>query len=97
MENVWDLLFQLVKHGTNTLHVVFIFLFSVFSMCGLVYLVMGHSRHLARFSNHFVAAYQGDHTFLKWVGNYIYFITMLRLTQFKYSNYTIIRHDIVYQ
>ena len=29
MENFWDLLFQLMKHETNTLHVVFIFLFSV--------------------------------------------------------------------
>ena len=29
MENFWDLLFQLMKHGTNTLHVAFIFLFSV--------------------------------------------------------------------
>jgi hypothetical protein len=25
----WDLLFQLMKHGTNTLHVAFIFLFSI--------------------------------------------------------------------
>jgi hypothetical protein len=30
MEHFWDLLFQLVKkHGTNTLHVAFIFLFSL--------------------------------------------------------------------
>ena len=29
MENVWDLLFQLMKHGTNILHVAFTFLFSV--------------------------------------------------------------------
>ena len=29
MEPFWDLLFQLMKHGTNTLHVVFIFLFSI--------------------------------------------------------------------
>ena len=29
MEHFWDLLFQLMKHGTNTLHVAFIFLFSV--------------------------------------------------------------------
>jgi hypothetical protein len=29
MDNFWDLLFQLMKHGTNTLHVLFIFLFSV--------------------------------------------------------------------
>jgi hypothetical protein len=29
MEHLWDLLFQLVKHGINTLHVGFIFLFSV--------------------------------------------------------------------
>ena len=28
MEDVWDLLFQLMKHATNTLHVAFIFLFS---------------------------------------------------------------------
>uniref|UniRef100_A0A674ANA9 Fibroblast growth factor receptor n=1 Tax=Salmo trutta TaxID=8032 RepID=A0A674ANA9_SALTR len=30
MDNFWDLLFQLIKHGTNTLHVAFIFLFSVY-------------------------------------------------------------------
>ena len=29
MDNFWDLLFQLMKHGTNTLNVAFIFLFSV--------------------------------------------------------------------
>ena len=29
MENFWDLLLKLMKHGTNTLHVAFIFLFSV--------------------------------------------------------------------
>jgi hypothetical protein len=29
MEHFWDLLYQLMKHGTNTLHGVFIFLFSV--------------------------------------------------------------------
>ena len=29
MEKIWDLLFQLVKHGTNTLHVAFIFMFSI--------------------------------------------------------------------
>ena len=29
MEHFWDLLFQLMKHGTNTLHVAFIFLFSI--------------------------------------------------------------------
>jgi hypothetical protein len=29
MENVCDLLFQLMKHGTNTLYVAFIFLFSI--------------------------------------------------------------------
>ena len=29
MENFWDLLFKLMKHGTNTLHVAFIFLFSL--------------------------------------------------------------------
>ena len=29
MEYFWDLLFQLMKHGTNTLHVGFIFLSSV--------------------------------------------------------------------
>ena len=29
MEHFWDLLFQLMKHGTKTLHVPFIFLFSV--------------------------------------------------------------------
>jgi uncharacterized protein YjfI (DUF2170 family) len=30
MEHFGDLLFQPMKHGTNTLHVAFIFLFSVF-------------------------------------------------------------------
>jgi hypothetical protein len=29
MEHSWDLLFQLMKHGTNTLHVTFILLFIV--------------------------------------------------------------------
>ena len=29
MEHFWDLLFQLMKHGTNTLHVAFIFLFHI--------------------------------------------------------------------
>jgi hypothetical protein len=29
MELFWDLLFQLMKHGTNTLHVAFIFLSSI--------------------------------------------------------------------
>jgi hypothetical protein len=29
MEDFWDLLFQLMKHGTNTLHVTLIFLFRV--------------------------------------------------------------------
>jgi hypothetical protein len=29
VELFWDLLFQLMKHWTNTLHVAFIFLFSV--------------------------------------------------------------------
>jgi hypothetical protein len=29
MENLCYLLFQLMKHGTNTLHFAFIFLFSV--------------------------------------------------------------------
>ena len=29
MEDFWDLLFQLMKHGTNTLYFVFIFLFSI--------------------------------------------------------------------
>jgi hypothetical protein len=29
IEHFWDLLFQLMKHGTNTLQVVFIFLFSI--------------------------------------------------------------------
>ena len=32
MENFSDLLFQLMKHGTNSLHVVFIFLFSIIPM-----------------------------------------------------------------
>ena len=30
LENFCDILFQLMKHGTNTLHAVFIFLFSMF-------------------------------------------------------------------
>ena len=30
MENFWDLLFQLMKYGTNTLHVAFRFLFSIY-------------------------------------------------------------------
>ena len=29
MKQFWDLLFQLMKHGTNTLNAAFIFLFSV--------------------------------------------------------------------
>jgi hypothetical protein len=29
MENFWNLSFQLMKHGTNTLHVAFIFVFSI--------------------------------------------------------------------
>ena len=29
MEHFWDILVQVMKHGTNTLHVVFIFLFSI--------------------------------------------------------------------
>ena len=29
MKHFWDLLFQFMKHGTNTLHVAFIFLFSI--------------------------------------------------------------------
>jgi hypothetical protein len=29
MEHFWDLLFQLMKHGTNTLHVELIFLICV--------------------------------------------------------------------
>ena len=32
MEHFGDFLFQLMKHGTNTLHVAFIFLFSVFDL-----------------------------------------------------------------
>ena len=40
MDNFWDLLFQLMKHGTNTLHVAFIFLFSV----GIVGSRQGHYR-----------------------------------------------------
>ena len=27
IEHFWDLLFQFMKHGTNTLHVVFIYFF----------------------------------------------------------------------
>ena len=30
--NAWDLLFQLMKHGADTLHVAFIVLFSAFSI-----------------------------------------------------------------
>jgi hypothetical protein len=30
MENFWDLLSQLIKHGTNTLHVAFIFVQCMF-------------------------------------------------------------------
>lgn len=47
MENLWDLLFQLMIHGTNTLHVVFLFFFRIdypftnctfiHSLCDLVY------------------------------------------------------------
>ena len=34
MENVYDFLFQLMKHGAKTLHVAFIFLFRVYkSLC----------------------------------------------------------------
>ena len=29
MKHFWDLLFQVMKHGTNTLHVEFIVLFSI--------------------------------------------------------------------
>jgi hypothetical protein len=29
IENVWDILFQVMKHGSNTLHVVFILMFSI--------------------------------------------------------------------
>ena len=37
MENVWDLLFLLMKHGTNTLHVASIFFFSIYFIgkCGI--------------------------------------------------------------
>jgi hypothetical protein len=31
MSNVWDLLFQLMKQENNTLHIAFIFLFSIFN------------------------------------------------------------------
>jgi hypothetical protein len=31
MEHFWNLLFQLKKHGSNTLHVAFVFLFSIVS------------------------------------------------------------------
>ena len=31
MEHFWDLVFQLMKHGTNTLNVPFIFLLSIYS------------------------------------------------------------------
>ena len=33
MENFWDLLFQPMKHGTNTLHAALIFLFSICYSC----------------------------------------------------------------
>ena len=36
MEHFWDLLFQLVKHGTNTLHVAFIFLFREMNLFSIV-------------------------------------------------------------
>ena len=48
MEHFEDLLFQLMKHGTNTLHVEFLFLFSVVSAgsgfwCGaLSHIERGH-------------------------------------------------------
>ena len=29
MEHFWDLLLQLMKHGTNPLHVVFLYLFNI--------------------------------------------------------------------
>ena len=32
MEHFWDLLFQLMKNWTNTLHVAFIFLFSIHAL-----------------------------------------------------------------
>ena len=31
MKHFWDLLFQLMKQGTNTSHVAFIFLFSIYT------------------------------------------------------------------
>ena len=55
MENVWVLFFHLMKHGTNILHVVFIFLFSIHTHTLLMYLdvertggrrtVAGHPPH----------------------------------------------------
>jgi hypothetical protein len=33
MEHFWDLLFQLMKHETNTVHVAFILLFSNSNVC----------------------------------------------------------------
>ena len=43
MEHFWELLFQLMKHGTNTLPVVFIFLFSVVLNCCRIVVVKGVS------------------------------------------------------
>ena len=36
LEHFWDILFQFMKHGTNTLHVAFIFMFSVHGTTTLV-------------------------------------------------------------
>jgi hypothetical protein len=49
MEHFWDLLFQLMKHGTNTLHVVFIFFVrytSTVSLTGMEVSVMKATRLL---------------------------------------------------
>ena len=41
MEHFWDLLFQLMKHGTNISHVTFIFLFSVVTVILAAYIPVG--------------------------------------------------------
>ena len=46
MEHFEDLLFQLMKNGTNTLRVTFIFLFSI---VGNNFTILGCRKHLAMF------------------------------------------------
>ena len=40
MEYFWDLFFQPMKHGTNTSHVAFIFLFSVHEEIASIFLMV---------------------------------------------------------